>query len=120
MHRIEILGAGPGDHHQVFPGKRDAMLVQTEEFPDASLDTVSAHGGPVSLLNDQTQSMVIEMVDGDADTEVRRPQATAFPLHPVILGGLAKSLRGPQAAFPGAALLPVVLQGVPGLRTSVR
>ncbi len=84
MRRIEILCAGPCYNHQVLARKRDAMPVQTEEFPDASLDSVSTHGGPVSLLNDQTQSMVIEVVDGDADTKVRCSQSPPFRLHPVI------------------------------------
>jgi hypothetical protein len=77
------------------------MFVQPEEFPETPFDSISSHSGPISFLNDQTQSVVFEVVDGDTDSEMSCPEPATVPPDPCVFGGLMQPLFGSQSIVPG-------------------
>jgi hypothetical protein len=79
------------------------MFVQSKEFPETPFDSISSHSGPVPFLNDQTQSVVFELVDGDTDTEVRRSEPAAVPLDLGVFRRVMQPLVGPEPMVARAA-----------------
>ncbi len=91
------------------------MFVQPEEFPETPFDSISSHSGPISFLNDQTQSVVFEVVDGDTDSEMSCPEPATVPLDPCVFGGLMQPLFGSQSTVPRDGSRPFLLSRVANL-----
>ncbi len=80
------------------------MFVQSKEFPETTFDSISSRSGPVSFLNDQAQSVVLELIDGDTDSKVRCPEPAAVPLDLCVFRRVMQPLVGPEPMVLRAAV----------------